>query len=106
MTGTLSGLAPAFRPLLKWPGGKAREWDDLAPALPRGVRHFVDPFTGGGAPFARTEFSGRAWLNDRHGRLVDLHVRAQRGDASLLGEVRALGEAWERLGDAVGATAT
>lgn len=110
MSGTLFDLtplraAPSFRPLLKWPGGKAREWEDIAPALPRTVRHFVDPFLGGGAPFARTPFDGRAWLNDRHERLVDLHVRAQRGDPGFLEEVRALGEAWERLGDAVDTTA-
>lgn len=90
--------SPAFRPLLKWPGGKGREWDEIAPLLPRTIRHFADPFMGGLAPFARTPFTGRAWLNDRHERLVDVHRRVQAGDADLVAEVAALGRAWDDLG--------
>lgn len=87
----------AFRPLLKWPGGKKREWTHIAPFLPESVRDFVDPFMGGCAPFGLTRFSGRAYLNDKHERLVDLHVRVQRGDAALFRELAALGDAWESL---------
>ena len=86
-----------FRPLLKWPGGKAREWHAIEPYLPKRVRHFVDPFMGGLAPFARTRFEGRAFLNDRHERLVDLHVRVQRGDPDFFRAAVALGDAWDAL---------
>jgi DNA adenine methylase len=97
MTATLfSGLAP-FRPLLKWPGGKGREWDEIGPRLPRRVRDFVDPFLGGGAPFAGTPYQRDAHLNDRHPRLVDLHRRVQQGDEAFLGAVERLGRAWEAL---------
>ena len=41
----LPGLGDAaFRPLLKWPGGKKREWARLGPLVPTDVRNFVDPF--------------------------------------------------------------
>jgi DNA adenine methylase len=86
-----------FRPLLKWPGGKKREWAHVEPFLPATIRDFVDPFMGGCAPFGLTKFAGRAYLNDRHERLVDLHVRVQRGDASLFRELAALGDSWESL---------
>lgn len=92
--------ATSFRPLLKWPGGKAREWTHIAPYLPRRIRHFVDPFMGGLAPFARTPFTGRAFLNDRHARLVDLHVRALRGDRELLAALASLSRSWDGLSDA------
>jgi site-specific DNA-adenine methylase len=85
------------RPILKWPGGKAREWPQIEPFLPARVRDFVDPFMGGCAPFLRTRFEGRAYLNDKHERLVDLHVRVQRGDSALFEELAALGDAWESL---------
>jgi DNA adenine methylase len=88
------------RPLLKWPGGKKREWPEIAPFLPERIRHFVDPFMGGCAPFLATKFEGRAFLNDKHERLVDLHVRVQRGDAELFRELAALGDAWDALGAA------
>ena len=91
-------MTDLFRPLLKWPGGKSREWSEIAPLLPPRVRHFVDPFMGGLAPFARTAFEGHAWLNDRHARLVDLHVRVQRQDRDLFAALDALGRDWERLG--------
>jgi DNA adenine methylase len=93
----------AFRPLLKWPGGKAREWDEIAPHMPADVRHFVDPFMGSLAPFALTSFEGRALLNDRHELLVDLHRRAQRRDAELLAGVEELADAWEALSGVAGA---
>ncbi|MCG3133175.1 MAG: hypothetical protein HMLKMBBP_00286 [Planctomycetes bacterium] len=92
--------APAFRPLLKWPGGKAREWPELAPHLPRRIRNFADPFMGGLAPFARTPFEGRAFLNDRHARLVDLHLRVQREDRDLYAALSALSRSWDALSEA------
>jgi DNA adenine methylase len=85
---------------LKWPGGKRREWAQIEPFLPATVRHFVDPFMGGCAPFGLTKFEGRAFLNDKHERLVDLHVRVQRGDVALFEELARLGDAWDALGDA------
>lgn len=92
----------AARPLLKWPGGKKREWKSIEPFLPAGIRHFVDPFMGGCAPFLLTRFSGRAFLNDRHERLVDLHVRVQQGDADFFAEMASLGEAWDALDEVTG----
>lgn len=92
--------APAtsgYRPLVKWPGGKAREWTEIAPHLPEHVRHFADPFMGGLAPFARTAFAGRAFLNDRHPRLVDLHRRVQAGDGALLKALAHHGAIWQDL---------
>jgi len=92
--------APKFRPLLKWPGGKTREWAQIEPFLPKTIRHFVDPFMGGCAPFGLTKFEGRAFLNDKHERLVDLHVRVQKGDAEFFRELARLGDAWDALGPA------
>lgn len=95
-----------FRPLIKWPGGKSREWKEIAPFLPRGIRHFVDPFAGGGAPFGLTPFKGDAFLNDRHERLMDLYLHVQRGDATLARELKALASDWDALTRIVAALGT
>lgn len=97
MFGALPPAALGFRPLLKWPGGKAREWDRIAPFIPPDVATYVDPFMGGLAPFARTPFSDRALLNDRHERLVDLHRRVQAADPAFFSAAETLGRAWESL---------
>jgi DNA adenine methylase len=94
---TLWAEASGFRPLVKWPGGKAREWSEIEPYLPARIRHLADPFMGGLAPFALTPFEGRALLNDRHRRLVDLHVRVQRQDADLLSALVRHGAVWHEL---------
>lgn len=94
----------ALRPLLKWPGGKTREWAHVAPFVPADVRDFLDPFMGGCAPFALTPFEGRAYLNDRHERLVDLHLRVQAGDAEFLAEAESLARAWQDLAAAASAS--
>jgi len=88
----------AFRSLLKWPGGKKREWGRLGPLVPRDVRNFVDPFMGGLAPFALTPFEGRAYLNDRHPLLVDLHARVAVRDTDLHRALDDLAADWSALG--------
>ncbi len=87
-----------FRPLLKWPGGKSREWARIQPHLPAEIRHVVDPFMGGLAPFALTPFSGNAFLNDRHPRLVDLHRGVQAQDAALFAALDRTAHDWDALG--------
>lgn len=91
--------ANGHRPLLKWPGGKSSEWPRIRPLLPTGIRHFVDPFMGGGAPFARTPFRGEAYLNDRHAELVALHRLVQSADAAFLSDLDAVAADWARLAD-------
>ena len=93
----------AYRPLLKWPGGKRREWKRLGPLVPNDVRNFIDPFMGGLAPFALTPFTGHAYLNDRHPELVDLHRRAGAHDPAFFAALDALAADWDALG-AVAAT--
>ena len=94
-----------FRPILKWPGGKTREWKRLAPLLPGGVRHYVDPFMGGLAPFALTPFARHAHLNDRHPLLVDLHRRVAKRDPTLFVALDALAADWDALGPVAAALA-
>ena len=88
----------AFRPIIKWPGGKRREWPRLEPLLPHDVRHYVDPFMGGLAPFALTPFAGDAHLNDLHPLLVDLHRRVKNDDAELHAALQRLADDWDALG--------
>lgn len=94
----MTATSETFRPLVKWPGGKTREWPRLAPYVPETVRHLVDPFMGGLAPFAQTRFTGHAYLNDRHERLVELHRLVQGQDPELFAELDGLAADWHALG--------
>lgn len=60
--------APPLRPPLKWPGGKFRLLDEIAPRLPAGSR-YVEPFVGSGAVFLRTDYQD-SYLSDTNADLI------------------------------------
>ena len=51
-----------MNPIIKWPGGKSREIDKIAPLIPQ-YRRYVEPFFGGGALFFHLQ-PGCAAIND------------------------------------------
>jgi DNA adenine methylase len=70
-----------LRTIIKWPGGKAREFAAIEALLPP-FSTWVEPFVGGGAFFFRLE-PGQALLNDAEGDLIDLYAAVRDGSAEL-----------------------
>ncbi len=64
--------------LLKWPGGKGREFAQVKPYIPP-FRTYVEPFFGGGAFFFNL-MPKRSLLNDVNGKLIGLYHYVKRGD--------------------------
>ena len=64
--------------LLKWPGGKGREFEQVKPYIPP-FRTYVEPFFGGGAFFFNL-MPKRSLLNDVNGKLIGLYHHVKQGD--------------------------
>ncbi len=73
-------MAGTMRPFLKWPGGKYRVLQRIAPRLPAG-RRLLEPFVGSAAVFLNTQYAA-AWLTDANPDLINLYRAVQSdGDA-------------------------
>lgn len=69
----LDGLeAAASKPFIRWVGGKARLLPRLLPHIPKSIRHYYEPFLGGGAVFfaSASRISGKAHLADLNEHLI------------------------------------
>lgn len=56
-----------YRSPLRYPGGKSKAIQQIAPLLPRGVREYREPMVGGGSVFLAARSLGLAesyWVND------------------------------------------
>lgn len=84
-----------FDPLLKWPGGKAREFDAVCPLIPP-MASYAEPFLGGGAFFLRLA-PLRAYLGDVNPRLIGLYRHVQCQTPSFAQAIEGYVQAWERL---------
>jgi DNA adenine methylase len=66
----------AFRPILKWAGGKTRLVPSILPRLPASIETYYEPFVGGAAVFfalASERRFRRAVLSDLNSELVDVY---------------------------------
>ncbi len=77
--GDSRGEGGPLKPIIKWPGGKSREFATIAALLPP-FRTWVEPFLGGGAFFFKLE-PRAAFLNDAEADLVDLYQAVREEDA-------------------------
>lgn len=87
-----------MKPLLKWTGGKAREWPfirERLPALGENGR-YIEPFIGGGAVFWAMP-PGPALLNDRSRDLIDFYRAVKQQDADLFACLDQLAHVWKAL---------
>lgn len=90
----MSAPAP-LPPLLKWPGGKEAELDEVLPLVPPGVA-VVEPFAGGAALSLALPDRGWIW-NDRSVDLMGFYARVQAGCPAFFAALGALVAAWEAL---------
>ena len=67
-----------MKPLLKWPGGKAREISEIYGMIPDFDR-YIEPFFGGGALYFHL-MPERAAINDTAGDLMEFYHLIRMGD--------------------------
>jgi DNA adenine methylase len=44
-----------MKPLIKWPGGKAREYKNIKNITPKDINTYIEPFFGGGGIYFNLE---------------------------------------------------
>ncbi|MFD1400098.1 DNA adenine methylase [Lacticaseibacillus suilingensis] len=86
-------------PLLKYPGGKTKELPHILPALPAQIRHYYEPFVGGGAVYfavgsRRSSTIDGYYINDRSDELMRLYRAVATGDESFFAAVARIDAAW------------
>ena len=60
-----------MQPLIKWPGGKSKEYEEIKDLIPQYTR-YVEPFFGGGAIFFRLE-PKKSIINDICAELIEFY---------------------------------
>ena len=59
-------------PFLKWVGGKRQIMPVIEQHLPKGIKHYIEPFIGGGAVFFHLQ-PKKAILNDFNSELINVY---------------------------------
>jgi len=83
-------------PLLKWPGGKGREFEAVRSLIPPAAA-YVEPFLGGGAFFFRLS-PPCAYLGDVNQRLISLYRHVQLQTPAFRQAMDQYVSSWEYLG--------
>ena len=86
--------------LLKWPGGKNREYEQVKAYIPP-FRTYIEPFFGGGAFFFNLA-PKHALLNDVNGKLVGLYHYVKQCDPAFEETVYNYVRWWENLQTLIG----
>jgi len=79
-----------MKPILKWPGGKAKLAEQIIERFPATFNRYVEPFCGAAAVWCALQ-PERAWLNDRNRELINLYRVLKNGGARY---VRTILGAW------------
>ncbi len=81
-------------PLLKWPGGKTSELQEIQPRIPKHKRYF-EPFFGGGAVYFNT-INTQAFVNDSHCELMLFYKMIKKQDTDFFALLNDFIEVWNK----------
>ena len=84
-----------MKPLLKWPGGKAREIDQIQHLIPEFDR-YIEPFFGGGAMYFHLQ-PARAAINDVSRDLMEFYHLVRTGNDDFRRQLVCYGESFQSL---------
>lgn len=72
-------MAATIKTLIKWPGGKQKEFRHFQQHIPLGFERYVEPFCGGAAVFFGVD-TNKAILNDLSKELVNFYAMVKTGN--------------------------
>jgi len=84
-----------MRPLIKWPGGKSREYKTIKQHIPTHKRYF-EPFFGGGAIGFKLE-PIQAYVNDIDTKLIDFYRKTKAQNREFLTELDKIDHDWQLI---------
>ncbi len=84
-----------MKTLLKWAGGKEREWKFIKPRLPQTIKNYYEPFLGGGAVFFNIEnIKGNCYLNDISVELISFYNIIKNNDRYFAKAIENINNNW------------
>lgn len=84
-----------IKPLIKWTGGKYREYKYFSHLIPEGFNRYIEPFAGGGGVFFALQPKGEALLNDKSVDLIEFYRALN--DTQFKREMYQYVENWENI---------
>lgn len=84
-----------IRPLIKWTGGKFREFSFFEQLIPAKINRYIEPFAGGAGVFFALQPKGKALLNDKSSDLIDFYKALN--DPDFERELRLYAQNWEAI---------
>jgi DNA adenine methylase len=90
-------ISENLEPLLKWPGGKTDELRFILPAMPSTIRHYYEPFLGGGAVYLAIPQETPAFVNDKSWDLIRFYQAVAGEDAGFFATLTFILSDWQKL---------
>jgi DNA adenine methylase len=90
-------ITEILEPLLKWPGGKTDELRFILPALPNHIKHYYEPFLGGGAVYLATPQEIPAYVNDKSWDLIHFYQAVANEDTGFFSALSLILADWQKL---------
>jgi DNA adenine methylase len=84
-------------PLLKYPGGKERELNQIIPNLPSKINNYYEPFVGGGAVYFAMQNVKKYYINDKSNELIGLYKAVKSQDTKFFDALEKINHNWKLL---------
>ena len=90
-----------MKPLIKYPGGKYKEYDNIKQFFPEKIKNYYEPFFGGGGVFFRLKndkkIQGKSSINDFSRSLMEFYMSVS--GVSFEAELLNISNAWDVIRD-------
>lgn len=85
-----------MRPLIKWPGGKSREYKNIEDIIPTDLSTYIEPFFGGGGIYFNLE-PKKAIINDINENLMTFYKFFKEENNKFKESLTQIAEDWDNL---------
>lgn len=87
----------SLKPIMKYPGGKARELKYILPFAPCATERFFEPFVGGGAVYFSFRNAKQYFINDISKELIAVYRAVKASEPGFFHTLHCLNEDWKRI---------
>lgn len=90
-----------MRPLVKWPGGKSREFKKISDIIPADTNTYIEPFFGGGGIYFNLA-PARAVINDINKTVMAFYAYVRDNDQAFANTITHIANDWDTLSTIAG----
>lgn len=85
-----------MKTLIKWPGGKAREYKNIKNLIPKNIKTYIEPFFGGGGIYFNLE-PEKSIINDINENLMTLYRLLKEENKEFRKALDQIADDWDNL---------